>query len=605
MNHAINCPTFVQRPSTRKSLVFSIIIRSSLILEILDCQAVGVPNCPLRLCDFLVSSYSLSFSLSFITFLCTLMDWIASLFYYFLGAFTFIPLVLCLTQFYLALTRTPLSMATEGNALHLPMNDTKSHNYNTKQSWIFLSSTYQPKLTSSAVGQLPGKYGHGYGVLKQGILKIYESEMQRLCKGTLDLNNYEVSLYPSGRKEHILFSRSVALRLVRRKPRPKDDHTAQTTSADTDNELFFSCFRPIDKEDWYFAFLMANNDAPPSTSRHCISFDPIAIASLITFVNKEPDTATNRSIPWFNAILGRTFLGIYKTQRLQHYIFETLSKKTKKMKTTPGFLGDITIRSIDLGHAVPYFTNPTLVALHPDGTLALDMQVNYTGGFKVVVGTTMGVASSPLRVPILLSLTLQSLSSTLRFKIKPPPSNRYWIGFCTMPVMKWSIVPAVSSYNIKLSMVTKIIESKIRRMMMDTMVLPNMEDIPFAKSDGLGGLFFPMDDDNASVTTPDAPTITTNDNTSMDGIGLVTNPVSSVHASASTPTTSRRRWPKLFTSTRRRKNTSPSLSSEEAKTMLDKHLVAKDKDQVSLGGGKKGGCNESGALTLDLLFGNY
>ncbi|KAI8328227.1 putative integral membrane protein conserved region-domain-containing protein [Chlamydoabsidia padenii] len=483
------------------------------------------------------------------------MDWIVGLFFYFLGAFTFLPLVIWITQLYITLTRSTPSAIIERNVHNV--DDTSCHKYDTKQGWIYLSPTYQSKLPLvGAKGQSFGRYGHGYGVLKHGLLKIYSDEMQRLCEWTLDLNKYNVSLYPSGRQEHILFSRSVALRLTR-KPTAATD---TTTTAIQDDKLFFSCTRPIDKEDWYFAFLSVTDfsSSTPAICRHTIPFDPIAVASLITSVSKESDTA----IPWFNAILGRTFLGIQKTHRLQHYVFETLSKKANKMTTTPGFLGNINVRSVDMGHAIPYFTNPTLVALDPDGTLVLDTLVDYTGGFKVVIETTMG--NGALRLPLVLSLTLQSLSGTIRFKIKPPPSNRYWVGFCTMPRMKWSIVPAVSNYNVKLTLVTKIIESKIRRMMADNMVLPNMEDIPFARSDGLGGIFFGTENDKKMtnlINSSNRIGSTRFQSSGNDHSDNDNNPVNH-HTSPATTLTfglSSGRWSKLFT-TRRRKNTTSNSS---------------------------------------------
>ncbi|SAM07900.1 hypothetical protein [Absidia glauca] len=464
---------------------------------------------------------------------------------------------------------------------------TTCHNYGTKKGWIRLSSNYQQNSpTMGKKKQQSKQNGEGYGVLKQGILKVYNNESQQVCEWTIDLNDYDVSIYPPGRQEHTLFSRSVALRLQRKPATDTKDaayDNSPTPTTTQDKEIFFSCTRPIDKEDWYFGFVSVANSLP--TSRRAIPFDPMAVASLITFVGKEnhPVSEQNQQqqqqeqqrIPWFNAVLGRTFLGIYKTQRLQHFVFETLAKKTAKMKT-PGFLGDIQVRSVDLGHAIPFVTNPTLVALHPDGTLVLDAQVDYNGGFKVVVETTVGGTFS-IRVPLLLSLTLRSLSGTIRFKIKPPPSNRYWIGFCTMPTMKWSIVPAVSNCNVKISMVTKIIESKIRRLMTENMVLPNMEDIPFAKSDGLGGIFH-----NPTLDSLAGATDSTGGDLALDG-GLQADPTipndddldSSLQQSFiingsndqeavstsidpySTSSPSSGRWSKFF-NTRRRKNTASS-----------------------------------------------
>ncbi|ORZ18781.1 hypothetical protein BCR42DRAFT_372388 [Absidia repens] len=527
------------------------------------------------------------------------MDWIIGILCYFTGAFTFIPLALWILHLYMAFPQAPSSTV---HSVAQEVDVTTCHNYGTKKGWIRLSSNYQPKSpTMGKKKQQSKQSGEGYGVLKQGILKVYSNEMQQLCEWIIDLNHYDVSIYPSGRQEHTLFSRSVALRLQRKQSAPTNDQSSTTTTTPMtihDNTIYFSCSRSVDKEDWYFAFVSVNNTFP--NARRAIPFDPMAVASLITFVSKEKheesDTTTDppqQRIPWFNAILGRTFLGIYKTERLQHFVFETLAKKTKKMKS----FGDIQVRSVDLGHTIPFFTNPTLVALHPDGTLVLDAQVEYNGGFKVVVEASVGGTFS-IRVPLLLSLTLRSLSGTIRFKIKPPPSNRYWIGFCTMPTMKWSIVPAVSNCNVKISMVTRIIEHKIRRMMTENMVLPNMEDIPFAKSDGWGGLFHgPMEDptnsgggsSSSSGIIGHSPMDTASNDDDMDSTlqqsfiinNSNDNDSSSASIDSQSASSSSGRWSKFFT-TRRRKNTSssitPSLSTSTSEHIIDK---AKDKSQPS------------------------
>ncbi|KAI8098857.1 putative integral membrane protein conserved region-domain-containing protein [Halteromyces radiatus] len=485
------------------------------------------------------------------------MDWISGLLCYFLGAFTFIPLALWITQLYMSIPPSPPPISTAKE-----VDVTTCHNYGTKKGWIRLSSNYQPKSPTKK----KQNNGEGYGVLKQGILKVYNNEMQQHCEWTIDLNHYHVSIYPPGRQEHTLFSRSVALRLQR-----KEGITINCddiVGSIQDKEIFFSCSRPIDKEDWYFAFISVSNSSP--NHPHAIPFDPMAVASLITSIGKQkqqPSDTDQHQIPWFNAILGRTFLGIYKTRRLQQIVLETLTKKTKKMKT-PGFLGDIQIRSVDLGHSIPFVTQPTLVALHPDGTLVLDAHVNYTGGFKVVVEANVGGTFS-IRVPLVLSLTLRSLSGTIRFKIKPPPSNRYWIGFCTMPTMKWSIVPGVSNCNVKISMITKIIEAKIRKMMTDNMVLPNMEDIPYANSDGLGGIFHISTDTNnnlmdglslhndsrASDDDLDSSlqqSFVINNSDDQSSISMESQSTSS--STNNTPSPSSGKWSKFFT-TRLRKNT--------------------------------------------------
>ncbi|KAI9306175.1 putative integral membrane protein conserved region-domain-containing protein [Cunninghamella echinulata] len=419
------------------------------------------------------------------------MGWIVGLFFYLLGGFTFIPLILWITQKYLSISQVSLPIVSTAAQ---EVDVTTPYNYGSKKGWVRLSSNYQPKSTDIGKKKNRAKQnGEGYGVYKQGILKVYTNELQQHCEWTIDVNDYDISIYPPGRKEHTLFSRSVAI-LLERKQQSTLDKSTQPPHSIQDKVIYFSCPRPIDKEDWYFAFISSSSSTSFSspTYRRAIPFDPMAMASLVTTIGKQQyeddESALQQQIPWFNAILGRTFLATYKTRRFQDYVLDTLAKKTKKMKT-PGFLGDIQVKSVDLGHSMPFITQPRIVSINPDGTLIIDAQLDYKGGFNVAVEASAGGGPFSIRVPLILSLTLKSLSGTIRFKVKPPPSNRYWVGFCTMPTMKWSIVPAVSNYNVKISMVTNIIESKIKKLMTDNVVLPNMSDIPFSKSNGLGGLF--------------------------------------------------------------------------------------------------------------------
>ncbi|KAI8072664.1 putative integral membrane protein conserved region-domain-containing protein [Gongronella butleri] len=546
------------------------------------------------------------------------MDWAYGFLCYFLGAFTFVPLVLWVMQLYVSVgPPAPL----DGTGGPQEVDVTTSYNFGAKKGWIRLSSNYQPK--TSHIGKKKGttkQAGEGFGVFKQGILKVYADEMQQQLEWVMDLEEYTVSLHPPGRNEHILFSRSVALKLERKTSTNSSPSSSSASSSSSstksssqvssmptatsesnkiqDAVVYFTCSRPIDKEDWYFAFMSTSHANTPGY--HAIPFDPMAVAALITSIghqqqqhkkddkNEKDELGAPTVIPWFNAVLGRTFLAIYKTRRFRQYVLETLAKKTKKMKT-PGFLGDIQVRDVDVGMAMPLITQPKLVALHADGTLVLDAQVDYQGGFKVVVEANAAGAFS-IRVPLLLSLTLQSLSGTVRFKIKPPPSNRYWIGFCTMPTMKWSIVPAVSNRNVKIALVTKIIEAKIRRMMTDNMVCPNMEDVPFARSDGKGGIF---NDDNDLVDDL---------NDADNGIPQGPNPMdtslqqsfviqqqdkdtSSIYSSNSsdtipsqTPTSSSSgRWSRLLFSRRKK-----SESKEEASEAVARQVHGSEKEEATI-----------------------
>ncbi|KAI0240100.1 hypothetical protein L0F63_000973, partial [Massospora cicadina] len=79
-------------------------------------------------------------------------------------------------------------------------------------------------------------------------------------------------------------------------------------------------------------------------------------------------------------------------------------------------------------------------------------------------------------------------------RIKPPPTNRFWIGFYEMPKMSLSIEPMVSDTQIKSTMIIQAIERRIFEMVKEAVVLPNMDDFCFFPSFGTGGIFNFADD---------------------------------------------------------------------------------------------------------------
>ncbi|CAG8582176.1 5374_t:CDS:1, partial [Dentiscutata heterogama] len=70
-----------------------------------------------------------------------------------------------------------------------------------------------------------------------------------------------------------------------------------------------------------------------------------------------------------------------------------------------------------------------------------------------------------------------------------PPTNRIWFGFYEMPKLDLLIEPIVSATQLKFSPIINAIESKIHEMIMDSIVLPNMDDAPFFVSFGKGGIY--------------------------------------------------------------------------------------------------------------------
>ncbi|KAI9488890.1 putative integral membrane protein conserved region-domain-containing protein, partial [Zychaea mexicana] len=308
-----------------------------------------------------------------------------------------------------------------------------------------------------------------YGVLKHGTLFVYESDKMLECKMIIPVHDFSVSIYPEDKRDPELFNKSTAIRLHQ--------------------DFYLYCGRAIDKEDWYFALISASNFMADSPTLNSKQFDMDAMQNLIRNIHHDP---SSRQMQWMNAILGRVFLGMYKTDKVHKFFEQKITKKVSKMKR-PMFIDAIAVHRVQVGHAIPYLNNPKLLSLSLDGSLTAEAQVDYEGGLCVEIETgflwSYSSRMKPIRVNLILSVTLKKLSGRFMFKIKAPPTNRYWIGFYEPPVMDLVIKPIVSDKQIKLQVVTNAIESKIREVIAETMVLPNMDDFVFCDSDGKGGMF--------------------------------------------------------------------------------------------------------------------
>ncbi|CAG8531726.1 10563_t:CDS:2 [Ambispora leptoticha] len=328
-----------------------------------------------------------------------------------------------------------------------------------------------------------------FAVLKYNTLFMYESEDQTECKGIIIVSHHDVSIYPELLPDNEIYLKSSSIRLT------KKQSICADMEKDIDNrDYYLFCDVAVDKEDWYFALqksskLKSNSPGPqPQVVRDKAQFDQAAMSDLLKTIHSDDE---HYKTQWLNAILGRIFLGIYKTQTIQDYFVKKLVKKIKKVKK-PSFLGDIHIKSVHVGSGVPLITNPKLGELAPNGDLSVDINLDYTGGFRVEIETEATVSFSrfkTIKVPLVLAVVLRRLQGKLLLRIKAPPSNRIWMGFHEMPKLDLLIEPVVSTTQLKFSMVIKAIESKIQEMIMESLVLPNMDDTPFFMSSGMGGIY--------------------------------------------------------------------------------------------------------------------
>ncbi|RMZ88494.1 hypothetical protein DV736_g4271, partial [Chaetothyriales sp. CBS 134916] len=312
-----------------------------------------------------------------------------------------------------------------------------------------------------------------YVVLRHGHLMLYDDIQQLEVRYVISLDYHDVDIY-SGNDEPIpegeLWSKRYAIRL-KRKP---------TQLGDRGSSLPFFLFTEYvsDKEDFYFALLKnqrrTSDDVPEAET-----FDIKHIVSLVQKLHSSEEHLATR---WLNALVGRLFLALYRTEELENFIRAKLMKKLSRVKK-PNFITRLALRKINLGTGAPFITNPRLKDLTVNGDCTIEADVDYSGNFRLELGATaridLGTRFKPRDVDLVLTVTVKKLRGHGLLHLKPPPSNRAWIAFEKMPHLELAVEPIVSSRQITLTVVLRAIESRIREVVAESLVLPFWDDVPF------------------------------------------------------------------------------------------------------------------------------
>ncbi|KAG0206029.1 hypothetical protein BGX28_002485 [Mortierella sp. GBA30] len=356
-----------------------------------------------------------------------------------------------------------------------------------------------------------------YGVVKGATMFIYENEYMEECLGVITVPNYQISV-PGHQKDGHIFSKRNPIWL---KYQPASSHTRHSTassegSVSSAKDYYLSMVNCVDKEDLYFTLLRCSklklNSRPyirEIPKRDSTLFDKSAMNTLIRTIHSNEHQF---QAAWLNALLGRMFLGVYKTPQIKDMIFQKMVDKLSRVRL-PNFLNDMRMKSVHLGDGVPYITRPKLLTLKPNGDMIMDMSLLYQGGFRAEVEAeavvTVTKKIQPIKVSLVLVMTLVRLEGRVQAWIKPPPCNRIWYGFYQKPQVEMKIEPVVSDKHIKSNLIIKAIENKMLEAIAETMVLPNMDDIPFSDSEGIGGIFgeeiLPGGESASQQTAPKVP----------------------------------------------------------------------------------------------------
>ncbi|KAF9211339.1 hypothetical protein BGZ59_008212, partial [Podila verticillata] len=294
-----------------------------------------------------------------------------------------------------------------------------------------------------------------YAVIKGATIFIYENDHMEECLGVITIPNYRISV-PGQQKDSHIFAKRNPIWLQYHRPNHSRRSTAGSDgSMSSGKDYYLSMVSCVDKEDLYFTLL------------RCAKLKPNNGRSFI------------REIP-------------KRTPQIKEMVLQKLVEKLTRVRL-PNFLNDMRMKSVHLGDGVPLITRPKLLTLKPNGDMIMDMTLLYQGGFRAEVEAeavvTVTKKIQPIKVSLVLMMALLRLEGRMQVWIKPPPCNRIWYGFYHKPQVEMKIEPVVSDKHIKSNLIIKAIENKMLEAIAETMVLPNMDDIPFSDSEGVGGVF--------------------------------------------------------------------------------------------------------------------
>jgi len=316
-------------------------------------------------------------------------------------------------------------------------------------------------------------------VLRHGHLMLFDNVEQTEVRYVIALSLYGVDLYGGGKtiQEGELYIKRNCIRLRRLDQQTKTEAVSQP--------FYFFSENSSDKEDFYHAIVQsqASTTANPTKSPTSQSFDTEDMIKLIRTLHLSEENIQTR---WLNALIGRLFLALYKTPETEQNIRAKITKKIDRAPK-PNFITSLKLEDIDMGQSAPSIVNPRLKEMNVDGGLTLEADIKYNGNFRAVIAAVarveLGSHFKPRSVNLMLAGILRRLDGHLLIRVKPPPSNRLWVTFETMPKLELTIEPIVSSKQITYSIILRAIESRIREVMSETIVLPNWDDIPFTDTD--------------------------------------------------------------------------------------------------------------------------
>lgn len=336
---------------------------------------------------------------------------------------------------------------------------------------------------SNAASPRPKNAGHMfYVVLRHGHLILFDDDQQIDVRHVIKLADHDIGIYSGSdvTPEGELFIKRNALHLA-----PKNRTPTKAHNVPTPQPWFFYCENCSEKEDFYFALLRSQDQAP-----HPQDIDVRHLTALMERLHASEEAAEMR---WFNALVGRLFLGVNKTSDVLKFVE---SKVITKLSRTPrpNFISSLVVQRVDIGDTTPQFTSPRLKRLTAEGECIIEADVRYSGHVEIDLAATLRV-STPIgqqEVKTSLAVVFTQLEGHVLFKIKAPPSNRIWFSFRHMPKIEMETRPIIMTRQLTWPVFIQMIEGRIKEAIAESIVLPFWDDTPFfhtEKKKWRGGLW--------------------------------------------------------------------------------------------------------------------